>query len=164
MFSSYSWSKQTFEVNNAYDVLSDIEKVFDYLSGTMTDEHDIKERLQIANLNGQARNISLKYFDVDLYKKGTTHIKYRDMELVDKMNIYAGRNKSWLPPSYGKAAYAEMTSEDKRVIDEFQSAEAYAKVLSRADFFLSEPARSVAMIGNISTASQEQKEPANGTI
>jgi hypothetical protein len=82
MFSNYSWSKQAFEVSNAYAILSDIEKVFDYLNGTMTDERDIRERLQTANNNGQTGNIRLKYFDVTLYKKGTTHIKYTNTELV----------------------------------------------------------------------------------
>lgn len=148
MFSSYSWQNNTFEVNTACSVLSDIEKVFDYLNGTMTDEHDILERLQIANRNGQTRNIQLKYFTVDLYKKGTTHIKYQDIDLVDKMNIYAGRNKNWLPPCYGKSTYSEMTTEEKEVIDGFQGADAYAKVLARPGFFLSEPTRSVAMLGD----------------
>lgn len=151
MFSSYSWRGQTFEVSTAYGVLSDIEKVFDYLSGAMTDEHDILERLQIASANGKTRNIPLKYFDVDLYKKGTTHIKYRDMDLVDKMNIYAARNKNWLPPNYGKSTYAEMTTEEKEVVDGFQGAAAYAKVLARKAYFLSEPTRSVAMLEDGST-------------
>lgn len=146
MFSSYSWKNEAFEVSKAYEVLSDIEKVFDYLSGAMTDEHDILERLKIACDNGQTRNIHLKYFDVDLYKKGTTHIKYRDMDLVDKMNIYAGRNKNWLPPNYGRTTYSEMTTEEKDVVDGFQGAEAYAKVMARPGFFLSEPTRGVAML------------------
>ena len=146
MFSNNSWSRETFEVNTAYSVLVDIEKVFDYLSGAMTDEHHVSERLLIANKNGKTRNIALKYFDVDLYKKGTTHIKYRDMELVDKMNIYAGRNKNWLPPNYGKAAYAEMTTEEKEVVDGFQGAAEYAKVLARSDYYLAEPTRSVGML------------------
>ena len=146
MFATHSWNHDTFEVNNAYKVLSDIEKVFDYLSGAMTDEHDILERLKIANANGKTRNIPLKYFDVDLYKKGTTHIKYRDMDLIDKMNIYAARNKNWLPPNYGRTTYSEMTTEEKEVVESFQGAEAYAKVMARSDFFLSEPTRSVAML------------------
>ena len=146
MFATNSWNRDTFEVNNAYKALSDIEKVFDYLSGVMTDEHDILERLRIANTNGKTRNIPLKYFDVDLYKKGTTHIKYRDMDLIDKMNIYAARNKNWLPPNYGKTVYSEMTTEEKEVVESFQGAEAYAKVMARPDFFLSEPTRSVAML------------------
>ena len=146
MFSSYSWKSETFEVNTAYSVLSDIEKVFDYLSGNEVDDSDIRERLQIANDNGKTRNIPLKYFDVDLYKKGTTHIKYRDMELIDKFNIYAGRNRNWLPPNYGKKTYSEMTSEEKAVVDDFQGAAAYAKVLAKSGFYLSEPTRSVGLI------------------
>jgi hypothetical protein len=68
------------------------------------------------------------------------------MELIDKMNIYAGRNRNWLPPNYGRSTYAEMTSEEKEVVDSFQGAAEYAKVLARSDYFLAEPIRNVAMI------------------
>ena len=142
MFSQWQ-TKNAFEVSTAFSVLSDIEKVFDYLNGTMSDESDLRERLQIANQTGKTRNIPLKYFDVDLYKKGTTHIKYRDMSLVEKMNIYAGRNKNWLPPNYGKKTYAEMNIEEKSVVDNFQGAAEYAKVLSRKDYYLAEPVQCV---------------------
>jgi len=146
MFSSYSWDRQTFEVNNAYSVLSDIEKVFDYLNGTMTNEHDVLERLKIANNNGQTRNIQLKYFRVDLYKKGTTHIKFDNIDLVDRMNIYCGKNKNWLPPNYGKTKYSDMDSEEQTVVDEFQGKKDYERIYVRADYFLAEPTRSVAML------------------
>lgn len=151
MFSSYSWNKDTFDVSTAYKVISDIEKVFNYLDGGMTQEVDLLARLRTADTEGRTRNIECKYFKIDLFKKGTTHIKFTNMELVEKFNIYAARNRNWLPPNYGKASYAEMTTEEKEVVDDFQGADAYAKVLARPGFFLSEPTRSVAMLGDGST-------------
>lgn len=143
MFSSYSWNKDTFDVSTAYKVISDIEKVFNYLDGGMTQEVDLHARLRAADAERRTRNIECKYFKIDLFKKGTTHIKFTNMELVEKFNIYAARNRNWLPPNYGKAAYAEMTTEEKEVVDDFQGADAYAKVMAQRAYYLSEPVRDI---------------------
>ncbi len=146
MFSSYSWNKETFCVSTAYKVISDIEKAFNYLDGGRTQEVDLMSRLQTAEKEGCTRNIECKYFSIDIYKKGTTHIKFTDMDLVQKLNIYAARNKNWLPPSYGRAPYAEMTSEDKSVVDSFQGAAEYSRVMTMAGYFLAEPTKSMMML------------------
>ena len=65
----------------------------------------LHERLMIANRNGQTRKIPLKFFNITLYKKGTCHIEFTDLELLDRLNIYGSRHKGWLPPSYGKKQY-----------------------------------------------------------
>jgi hypothetical protein len=146
MFSSSSWKRDTFDTYEAYRVIVDIEKVFDYLNGTINEESFLRYYLNNANADNQTRNIRLKYFDIDLYKKGTMHIRFRDMELIEKFNIYAARNRDWLPPSYGKVKYSEMTTEEQEVIDSFQGEEAYEKVLARSDYYLSEPTNSMAML------------------
>lgn len=138
MFSSYSWSKSTFEVSNAFSVLSDIEKTFNYLDGGLTVEIDLYEILENANNQGVTRNISCKYFDVTLYKKGTTHIKFKNTALVDKLNIYAARNRMWLPPDYGKKQYSEMNAESRQVVDEFQGKVEYEKVMANQSYYLFE--------------------------
>lgn len=143
MFSSYSWSSSTFDVSNAYKVISDIEKVFNYLDGGMTQEVDLLARLKTAEAECRTRNIECKYFKIDLFKKGTTHIKFTNMELVEKLNIYAGRNKNWLPPNYGKAQYADMSTEEQAIIDSFQGEKEYAKVMARQAYYLAEPTRTV---------------------
>ncbi len=63
-------------------------------------------------------------------KKGTVHIEFKDQKLVDRFNIYACQHKNWLPPTYGKIHYEEMTQDEKAVIDSFQGKENYEKVLS----------------------------------
>ena len=49
--------------------------------------------------------------------------------IIDRLNIFAGQRKNWLPPSYGKKHYADMTQEEKIVIDEFQGEKAYESVM-----------------------------------
>lgn len=150
VFSSYSWSKEAFNVHEAENVISDIEKVFDYLDGDATSEVDLHGVLLRACEEGQTRNIPCKYFFVTLYKKGTMHIKFRSQELVDKFNIYCGRKKNWLPPNYGKSAYANMTAEERTVVDGFHGdgsegagEAAYQAVMAKAAYFLAEPTRAM---------------------
>ena len=146
MFSSYSWEKDTFSIHNAYSTISDIEKVFEYLDGNMSAPVDLRGVLEAAHSCGQTKNIHCKFFDVTLYKKGTMHIKFHDQALVDRFNIYCSRKKNWLPPNYGRTAYADMDQEAKTVVDEFHGngaegsgAAAYSEIMKRQGYFLAEP-------------------------
>ncbi len=148
VFSSYSWSKETFNVYEAESRISDIEKVFDFLDGNATSAVDLHGVLLRACQEGQTRNIPCKYFDVTLYKKGTMHIKFRNLELLDRFNIYCGRKKNWLPPNYGRTSYANMTAEERAVVDGFHGdgsegagESAYQAVVAKAAYFLAEPTK-----------------------
>lgn len=153
VFSSYSWSKDTFNVYEAEKIITDIEKVFEYLDGNMTAPVDLYGVLKTACNEGQTRNIPCKFFDVTLYKKGTMHIKFRNPELVDRFNIYCCKHKGWLPPSYGKARYSNMQAGEKAVVDSFHGdgkegsgEKGYNLVMARADYFLSEPVNEVPLL------------------
>lgn len=150
VFSCYSWCKETFDVRNAEAIISDIEKVFEYLDGNATAHVDLKGVLLAACEAGQTKNIRCKFFSVTLYKKGTMHIKFHDQRLVDRFNIYCCGKKGWLPPSYGRTTYSEMSDLEKEVVDGFHGdgtqgtgQAAYEKVLSQASYFLSEPTQQV---------------------
>ena len=95
--------------------------------------------LRTAEREGQTKNIRLRYFNVTFYKKGTCHVEFTDLDVLHKFNLYAAKDKNWLPPSYGRKAYADMNAEEKAVVDSFEGAESYAEVLKRADYFLSGP-------------------------
>lgn len=150
MFSDYSWSKETFKVYEAERVITDIEKVFDFLDGNMTACVDLHGVLESACREGRTKNISCKYFDVTLYKKGTMHIKFHNQALVDRFNIYCCQHKAWLPPSYGRKTYDEMTVEEKTVVDGFNGdgtegsgEQTYTKVLREREYYLAEPTNKV---------------------
>ncbi len=119
--------------------LRDIEKVFNYLDGGRTPEYEptIETIVSWMKNMGRISNVETKYFKVTLYKKGTLHLVFRDEKLLEKFNLFAARHKNWLPPTYGKKKYTDMTDEEKAVIDSFQGEEAYADVLAHADYYLS---------------------------
>ena len=122
-----------------YDVLrklQDIEKCFNYLDGGLTEAVDLEESLKFAEEYGETKNIQLKYFTVTFYKKGTCHIVFNDDELLKKFNIFGSQHKGWLPPSYGKKSYKDMTTEEKAVVNEFEGEKEYSKVMSNIKYYL----------------------------
>lgn len=147
MFGTYSWEKAaSFNLRRAESEISDIEKVFDYLDGNMTASVDLHGVLERAHAEGHTKNIPCKYFDVTLYKKGTMHIRFRDQALVDRFNVYCCGKKGWLPPSYGRTAYSNMTAEEKTVVDGFNGdgtegsgEKAYTEIRKNQAYYLNEP-------------------------
>lgn len=153
VFSTYSWEKDRFSVHAAYAVLSDIERVFDFLDGERTTSIDLHSVLNMASSIGNTKNIHCKYFRVTFYKKGTMHITFHDQAIVDRFNIYCCRHKSWLPPNYGNKRYSNMNAEEKAVIDGFHGngedgsgEEMYEKVMDQAGFYLMEPTQQMPML------------------
>lgn len=141
------------QLDEAESVISDIEKVFEYLDGNMTAHVDLHGVLENAFLTGNNRNIRCKFFSVTLFKKGTMHITFHDQRLVDRFNIYCCGKKGWLPPSYGRTTYSGMSDREKEVVDGFHGdgtqgagQAAYEKVLAQANYFLSEPTQQVAAL------------------
>jgi len=116
--------------------LQDIEKCFNYLDGGLTEAIDLEESLKFAEEYGETKNIQLKYFTVTFYKKGTCHITFNNEELLKKFNIFGSQHKGWLPPSYGKKAYKDMTKEEKAVVNEFEGEKEYNKVISNKTYYL----------------------------
>ena len=116
--------------------LQDIEKCFNYLDGGLTEAVDLEESLKFAEEYGETKNIQLKYFTVTFYKKGTCHIVFNDDELLKKFNIFGSQHKGWLPPSYGKKTYKDMTPEEKAVVNEFEGEKEYSKVMSNRKYYL----------------------------
>lgn len=125
--------------------LQDIEKVFNYLDGGLTEDIDIKEQLEVAEKLGDTKNIKLKYFDVTFYKKGTCHIVFTNEDLLKKFNIFGSCGKGWLPPAYGKIKYNDMTKEEQTIINEFEGKESYQKTMDNTKYFIFNPSNILAL-------------------
>ena len=116
--------------------LRDIEKCFNYLDGGMTEAVDLEQSLKFAEEYEETKDIVLKYFNVSFYKKGTCHITFTNEELLKKFNIFGSQHKGWLPPSYGKKSYKDMSTEEKTVVNEFEGEAEYKKVMSNPKYYL----------------------------
>lgn len=135
---STNWSGGTKLEYNMQEKLQDMVKVFNYLSEDKLDVPQLVGSCIYNANNNQNFNLDLRYLQLKLYKKGTCHIKFTNQALLDKFNIFGGQRKNWLPPSYGKATYNDMSKEEQQVIDEFQGKEEYAKVMENASFYLTD--------------------------
>lgn len=119
------------------EFLTDLEKVLDFLDGGETVVgRNIPHWLEHYESIQQTKKLHFKYFDVDVYKKGTIHITFTNEDVLKKLNIFGSMKKGWLPPSYAKASYDEMDEESKAIIDEFQGKDDYEKVVAEKDRYL----------------------------
>lgn len=144
-----SWYHRLLNEYPIVSLISDIEKVFNYLDmGETVSSSSVNDITYRANILEQSRNIEYKYFDCTFYKKGTCHIKFTNQDVLDKLNIYMSRKNNWLPPSYGKVAYDEMTPEEKQVIDDFQGEEAYSKVYENPSKYILETSQLLSLPSN----------------
>lgn len=153
---SYStWNSSRLEISY-YEVvnkLTDIEKALNYLGQGMASHDELRSILEAAQKRwneaqesgdkekikkAEPKKIQLKYFTVSFFKKGTCHIEFTDLDLLDKFNIYGSQKKGWLPPSYGKKNYDEMPKSEQEVIDDFLGKTHYEKVMNNKELYLPE--------------------------
>lgn len=134
----YSWGGFKPTNSEVSGKLKDIEKCFNYLDGGLTEAVDLEKSLEFAEEYGESKNIVLKYFNVTFYKKGTCHITFTNEELLKKFNIFGAQHKGWLPPSYGKKKYSDMTSEEKAVVNDFEGEAEYNKVMCNTSYYLAD--------------------------
>lgn len=147
-FSYYSWS-DSFEDYRVHEYLEDIEKTLDFLdNGNTAYASDLREVLKQAGEAKQYRNIETKYFFATFYKKGTAHLAFKDMDLLEKFNMYAAQKKGWLPPEYGRKRYRDMSREEQHVVDSFQGQKKYDDVMARADYFLNAGTGEMLLLGS----------------
>lgn len=131
-----NWFYKNFEYSHeTFEVLSDIEKVFNYINNKEIESIDLDETLKNTLGKEKNKNIECKYFFVTFYKKGTCHITFKDEDLLLKFNIFGSQKKGWLPPSYGKKKYSEMNNAEKEVIKEFQGEKEYNKIYNNPGLF-----------------------------
>lgn len=135
---AYSYYDKKFRPTNydVYSELKDIEKSLAFLDTKNTLHVDLKYALSHAEHIGKNTNIELKYFNVTFYKKGTCHITFKDEELLKKFNIFGSQRKRWLPPSYCKKKFNEMSIEEQEVIREFEGEQSYNKTFSNMEYYI----------------------------
>ncbi len=126
--------------------LGDIEKVMSFLDCGRTEDSEMAEKLRVAEKRGITRNIDTKFFTVTLYKKGTAHLVFKDMDLLKKFNLYYGKRLNWLPDGYGRKRYEDLTEKEKAVADSFEGKDSYEDTFNNQDFFLPSASSNLLMI------------------
>jgi hypothetical protein len=98
------------------NVLKDLIIIFNNLTGQkyILDTNEMRDRIQKCE-----KNIDAEFFYLDVYKKGTIHVKYKDENLLRKFNILAGKGKNWIPDSFMTRKYSDMSEKEKDLVKEF---------------------------------------------
>ncbi len=147
---SEKWHSQNGQLDSYHinGVISDLERAMNYLDRGETDcRVSVSGSVQRAIDRGETV-VHFTWFDAKFYKKGTCHITFlpEAERIIERLNIYAGRHKNWLPPCYGKKRYSDMTAEEKRVIDEFQGEDEYTnKIMAQPGLYLQDSAQMLAL-------------------
>ena len=141
--SAYPYNDSSWFRPSHYDVvrsIADIEKGLAFFDNDLPNNYDPVSVIDKAFLHAenikQERNIQLRYFYVTFCKKGTCHIKFHNEEVLKRFNLFAAQSKNWLPPSYGKKAYQDMSAEEKAVIDSYEGEKSYTKVQKHPNEFM----------------------------
>jgi hypothetical protein len=81
----------TIDYNGAWsekEKIKEIEKILNYFDG-------FKEYKSIFENNSYQGTGD--YLDITAYKKGTTHIVFKRLDLLDQFNLFVGKKKNWIP-------------------------------------------------------------------
>jgi phospholipid N-methyltransferase len=143
------WRNEKLDAYRVNSLISDLERAMNYLDrGETSFRVPVDRAVRIANINDMNK-ADFTYFTCTFYKKGTCHIKFKPeaSRIIDRLNIFAGQRKNWLPPTYGKKHYADMTAEEQAIIDDFQGAESYEKTISDPSMLITSGSALVALPG-----------------
>lgn len=127
--------------SKCFYTLSDIEQSLSYLDGkgATYGTGGLLCAIRNAERCGETKNIECRYFSLSFYKKGTVHITFNENAkiLVDRLNIFVGKRRNWLPPQYGRKAYNDMAQEEKEIVVSFDGTEEnYEKVFQHQNEYL----------------------------
>lgn len=143
------WKNEKLDTHRVNSLISDLERAMNYLDrGETSFRMPVDRAVRIANMNDMNK-ADFTYFTCTFYKKGTCHIKFKPeaSRIIDRLNIFAGQKKNWLPPTYGKKHYADMTAEEQAVIDDFQGADSYEKTIADPSMLITSGSALVALPG-----------------
>ncbi len=116
-----SWEQEKF--------LNDINRVVAFFSAKGAKE-DIGRICRDAMNEGQNKNIETEFFKINIYKKGTIHLQFKDLELLRWFNIEASKRKGWLPYEYSEKEYSDLNEQEKQLVENFEGKKSYKFVPS----------------------------------
>ena len=58
------------------------------------------------------------------------------MNLLKKFNLYACKEKGWLPYTYGTKKYSEMSKKERDIVDSFEGKSSYEDTYSNKNYYL----------------------------
>lgn len=128
----------SWDVYRLRDFLTEVEKVFVYLDCGRTEGDSVYDIIskKFFNERYNGEDLSFKYFDVEVKKKGTVHIKWKCDDLIKKLTIIGCKAHGTLPNDYGTKRYSDLDKKHKDVVDAFEGKKNYADTIANAQLYL----------------------------
>lgn len=123
---SYSKKWRTWIDHSISRRIDDIDKVMDYFSAEK-ETVKISESITAGLQRGESSGIESTHFLITVYKKGTLHLQFKNAKTLASFNRMASLGKGWLPGSYGKTSFEEMSQGDRNIVKAFEGEKAYSK-------------------------------------
>lgn len=98
----------------------DIDHAFDFLSGLAEPQGKLVKAMIDHSKAGSTR-FNAGHFDVRMYSS-TIHLFPQSQKLVDRLNLWVGRSRNWVPPEVSP-------SDDKQFWDQYKRAEKFQQEL-----------------------------------
>ena len=121
-----------------YEFLEDLEKVMRYFKPSAYQDIAINDICQREVKAGNNRKIETEYFYISIFKKGTIHVYFKDLDLLRRFNIEACKLKQFLPMDYADKPYSDLDAESQSVVDKFETKKQY-KLIANNVAVLSNP-------------------------
>ena len=130
----------SWDVTKLRNFLTEVEKVFVYLDASRTEGDSVEQIILNKYGYGSSKSyagedLEFKYFDVEVKKKGTIHIKWKCDELIKKLTIIGCKAHGTLPNDYGTKKYKDLDKEHKDVVDSFESEKEYGDTVDNVKFY-----------------------------
>lgn len=74
---------------------------------------------------GRNRKIETANFYISIFKKGTAHFEFKDLDVLRRFNVFACKKKGWLPMEYSNAKYDDLNSSQREIVKEFEGEKEY---------------------------------------
>lgn len=123
---SYTKKWRTWIDHSTARKIDDIDKVMDYFSAE-TETVKISDAITSNLQNGTTRGFESTHFSITVYKKGTLHLQFKNDKTLAAFNRMASLGKGWLPSSYGKKGFDDMSQEDQNIVKAFEGEKSYSK-------------------------------------
>ena len=133
-FQTFSWDR--FSEYNAASCIRNIERNLHLLDDS--DTHIRNPMDVFLACNWSLRKAEFTYFTAAFFKNGSVKLRSKESTkiLIDRLNIFVGMQRGWLPADYGTKPYEEMDACKQSLIDSFQPREEYDEVVANPDKYI----------------------------
>lgn len=77
------------------DELADLDKAMSFIAGHKKPEVSIVDAFETSQILGE--KLESTFFYIRAFKKGTAHLYFKDLNLLNKLNLFVGQQRGWLP-------------------------------------------------------------------